>query len=313
MLKGSVVMAQNDRFTTVAEKLISAVNAADVQAIQKLFNPEMQKAVPEDKTREFVTSLLQANGKITKLGEVRIDGRTARFPLTFERGTLDMVLTLDDQGLIAGLLVVPSTPDLPVPERNTTLLSLPFRGEWFVFWGGATQEQNYHVNTRNQRRAVDFVMCDPQGKSHRGEGKNNEDYYCYGKEILAPAAGTVVTAIDGVPDNPPGSLNPYSGVGNCLILRHAGVEFSVLAHLQPRSLRVKVGDQVKAGQVLGKCGNSGNSSEPHLHFHTQNTAVLQDGTGFAPYFRSVRVTREGKVKVEPDYTPVRGDRIQSAQ
>jgi murein DD-endopeptidase MepM/ murein hydrolase activator NlpD len=190
-------------------------------------------------------------------------------------------------------------------------MRLPFRGEWYVFWGGDNAKVNYHVGTRNQRRAADLVIYDSSGKSHRGDGKKNEDYYCYGQELLAAADGTVVTAIDGVPDNVPGSMNPYSVVGNCLIIEQGPHEYSVYCHFQPGTQRVKKGDAVKQGQVLGLCGNSGNSSEPHLHFHMQNTAVLQDATGFAPYFLDVTCRREGKTLTESEYTFLRGDRIQT--
>jgi len=103
-------------------------------------------------------------------------------------------------------------------------------------------------------------------------------------------------------------MNAYSAVGNCVIIRLAKHDYAVLAHLAPHSFRVKVGDKVKPGQVLGKCGNSGNSSEPHLHFHLQNTAALQDGTGFPAYFRGARVIRDGKAMLEKEYRPIKDDR-----
>jgi len=104
-------------------------------------------------------------------------------------------------------------------------------------------------------------------------------------------------------------MNPFSAVGNCVVLEQAEHEFSILAHLLPYSIQVKPGEAVKAGQVLGRCGNSGNSSEPHLHFHLQNAAVFQDGTGFAPYFQKVRLTRGGKTTVEAEWTPLKDDRV----
>ena len=306
-----LLMVQSDRFARIAEKLVDAINSDDQKTIQMLAAPVLQQALPEAKAREFFRDVIRQRGKIKKIGEPQLTGNTARIRLTGERGDWEMRLTLDDKDLINGLYIIPAEPEIAVPARNKTAMRLPFREEWSVFWGGATAEQNYHVNTRNQRRAVDLVIRDAEGKSHRGDGKVNEDYYCYGKEILAPADGTVITVIDGVPDNAPGSMNSYSAVGNCIIIEHAALEFSVLAHTQPYTIKVKRGDKVKLGQVLGKCGNSGNSSEPHLHFHLQNTAVLQDGTGFTPYFQQVRVTRDGKTTVEQEYTPVRGDRIRS--
>ncbi|MBI4604634.1 MAG: peptidoglycan DD-metalloendopeptidase family protein [Planctomycetes bacterium] len=304
---------ETDRHARVAEKLASAINADDQEAIQALFAPPMQDALPAEKAGPFFRGILREHGKIAKVGAPRGEGAAGRMPLIFERGKLDLRLVLDDADRITGLEVVPPEKDGPVPERSSVPMRLPFEGEWLVFWGGATEEENYHVKTRSQRRALDLVIADEKGKSHRGDGKRNEDYYGYSKEILAPADGTVVTVIDGVPENEPGSMNPFSAVGNCVILRHAEREHSVLAHLQPGSIKVKAGQKVKRGQVLGRCGNSGNSSEPHLHFHLQDAAVLQDGTGFAPFFQAVQVTRDGKTGLKVEHSPRRGERVRAVR
>jgi murein DD-endopeptidase MepM/ murein hydrolase activator NlpD len=191
-------------------------------------------------------------------------------------------------------------------------MQLPFRGEGFVFWGGDNEKVNYHVVAPGQRRAADLIIKGADGKSYKDTGKRNEDYYVYGQQILAAAPGTVVTAVDGVPDNVPGSLNPLCAVGNCLIIDQGSGEFAVYAHLQPGSLRVKRGEQVQQGQLLGLCGNSGNSSEAHLHFHVQDKATLQDGVGISPYFTNVRCRRGDATLPDAEYTFLQGDRIHSA-
>src|SRR4029079_12590680 len=142
----------------------------------------------------------------------------------------------------------------------------------------------------NQRFALDLLGIGADGKTKRGDGTRNEDYYAFNRDVLAPADGTVIEVVDGVRDNPPGSLNSYSAVGNCVLIQHRGDEVSVLAHFQRGSIVVKAGDSVKRGQLLGKCGNSGNSSEPHLHYHLQNSPVLQDGLGIKCVFQKVVVT-----------------------
>ncbi len=191
-------------------------------------------------------------------------------------------------------------------------MQLPFRGEWCVFWGGDNEKVNNHVSVRGQCRAADLIIRDADGLSHKGTGRRNEDYFVYGKEILAAAPGTVVTAIDGVPDNEPGSMNPLCAVGNCLIIDQGSHEYAVYAHLKPDSLRVRRGDKVRTGQVLALCGNSGNSSEPHFHFHLQDNAVLQDGAGITPYFTNVKSRRGNATRTDAEYTFLQGDRIQSA-
>jgi murein DD-endopeptidase MepM/ murein hydrolase activator NlpD len=190
-------------------------------------------------------------------------------------------------------------------------MQLPFRGEWYVFWGGDNEKVNHHVTVKGQCRAADILIMDHDNSSHKGSGQQNEDYYAYGKQILTAGAGKVVTAIDGVPDNVPGSMNPLCVVGNCVIIDQGQNEYALYAHLQPGSVRVHRGDAVGQGQVLGLCGNSGNSSEPHLHFHVQDSAVLQDGAGLTPYFTGVTCRRGDSTLADAEYTFLKGDRIES--
>lgn len=300
-----------DRFSRVADRLKTAMNADDQSGIQTLFAPAMVSALPPARSSEFFRGLIRDAGKVTRIGPPRSLTNPAVLRMTFERGQFDLTLTLDSSDKIIGLFIRPSVPDLPVPERNATTLHLPFGGAWLVHWGGATEAQNYHVVSRAQRRALDLVQTDAQGKTHRGDGTKNTDYFCYGQPILAAGEGMVVMAVDGVPDNAPNKPNSLLAVGNCIVIQHKSDEFSVYAHLQPGSLRVKVGERVTAGQTLGLCGNSGNSTEPHLHFHLQNTFVFADATGFAPHFQNVRLTRAGKTTLAADVSPVKGDTIRN--
>ncbi|MDB6054006.1 MAG: Peptidase, family, partial [Verrucomicrobiales bacterium] len=186
---------------------------------------------------------------------------------------------------------------------------LPFKGKWLTFWGGDTRELNHHHDVPAQTFAFDLLGVDEEGKTHRGDGSKNEDYFCFGREILAPADGVVVEAIDGVRDNSPGSMNPYCLVGNCVIIQHRTNEFSVLAHFQRGSVAVKAGESVKRGQLLAKCGNSGNSSEPHLHYHLQHSPIFQDALGIKILFQKIALTKDGKTETKINYSPVKGDII----
>src|SRR5262249_19141843 len=196
-----------------------------------------------------------------------------------------------------------------VPEKNQTKLALPFHGRWFVFWGGDTPELNYHHDSIPQRFAFDLLGVGPDGKTHKGEGSRNEDYYAFGREVLAPADGVVTEVIDGVRDNVPGSMNPLSALGNAVFIQHSKHEVSVLAHFKQGSINVRAGDAVKKGQVLGLCGNSGNSSEPHIHYHLQNTPVIQEATGIKCYFAEIELEKEAKKTTQRSYSPVKGDII----
>ena len=90
---------------------------------------------------------------------------------------------------------------------------LPFEGEWYVFWGGRTPEQNYHVVSRSQRFSYDMLVM-RDGKSHVNDGKALTDYHCFGQPILAPAAGRVARVVDGLPDQQIGSTDARSSSDN---------------------------------------------------------------------------------------------------
>jgi murein DD-endopeptidase MepM/ murein hydrolase activator NlpD len=313
---GASAPSSAQRFTRVANKLIQAINRDDSAAIQAMFDAEMQRALPPAKADPFFRGLVTAQGKLKKAGAPRVTGDTAVMRVTAERGAWDFEITLGATDKVASLAVTPpgsgpAVASTAVP-RSRTRMQLPFRGEWYVFGGGDTEAANHHVAVRGQRRAADLVVKGAGDLSHKGTGRRNEDYFVYGKEILAAASGTVVTAIDGVPDNKPGSMNVLCAVGNCLIIDQGSNEYAVYAHLKPGSLRVHRGDKVRTGQVLGLCGNSGNSSEPHLHFHLQDSAILQDGAGITPYFTNVKCRRGDATLTDTEYTFLQGDRIQPA-
>jgi murein DD-endopeptidase MepM/ murein hydrolase activator NlpD len=127
-----------------------------------------------------------------------------------------------------------------------------------------------------QRFAIDWVKAGADGRTFTGDMKNNKSYLAYGVDALAVADATVVAVKDGIPENVPGPTSRAVPItletvgGNHVVLDLGGGRFAFYAHLQPGSLRVKPGDRVKTGQVLGLVGNSGNSTEPHLHFHIRN-------------------------------------------
>lgn len=210
----------------------------------------------------------------------------------FERGSgpLWVQWTVDKTGLVLGLLVTPA----PVPaasaseERQTrTPLRLPFQGDWFVTWGGRSVFENYHAVAPDQRFATDFLVV-RDGQTHTGDPSQNESYFCFGLPVLAPGDGVVVDAADGVADNAPGQLNGEQPLGNHVVIDHGSGEFSFLVHLQRGSVAVGPRQRVEAGQRLGTCGNSGHSSEPHLHYHLQDTAEYQRGNGLPAQFLGYR-------------------------
>jgi hypothetical protein len=308
----STIVCQNafaedaDSYTKVANHLVELINASDYAGIEKLFDKDMSAALPLDKATEFFSGMAAQYGKIQKLDEPKRKAGWTVFPAYAERGLMDMSIALGDDGKIAGLYFKPrAASSKPAPKQHTEL-SLPFKGKWLVFWGGDTKKLNHHHDVPAQKFAFDILGVDEKGETHSGDGTKNEDYYCFGRELLAPADGVVVEAIDGVRDNTPGSMNPYCLVGNCVVIQHRTNEVSVLAHFQRGTVAVKAGDAVKRGQLLGKCGNSGNSSEPHLHYHLQDSTIFQDALGIKCVFEKVTLA-DGTSKSK--YSPVKADVI----
>lgn len=194
---------------------------------------------------------------------------------------------------LAGLTKRPAATEF-LDYQTQTALHLPFAGEWYVYWGGRSVARNKHALARDQRFAYDFLILarGRSGQSYRGSGENNTDYYCFGQPVYAPADGGVVRAENELPDNTPGEMNPKAVLGNCVILDHGCGEFSFFAHFRHGTVVVRAGERVRCGQLLAQCGNSGNSSEPHLHYHLQNTSVPFRGDGLPAFF--VEYVADGK-------------------
>jgi murein DD-endopeptidase MepM/ murein hydrolase activator NlpD len=278
-------------------------------SIFAMFAPVMQNGLPLDKTTNFFTALQSRAGKIMQREFVKYEQVSfASYKSKFERAMLAINISIDANSKINGLFVKPYADDaLPKIERNTTKLILPFKDEWTVFWGGDTKELNYHVSHPAQKNAFDIIIMNVSGKSFKTDGRTNEDYYAFGKELIAPCDGEVVLVVDGVKDNIPGELNPVYVPGNTVIIKTAKNEYLFFAHFKQRSIKVMQGEKVKQGQLLGLCGNSGNSSEPHLHFHIQNTENMNVATGVKCYFDQILVNGELKT----DYSPIQSEKIRS--
>jgi murein DD-endopeptidase MepM/ murein hydrolase activator NlpD len=299
----------DNEYVTIARKLIRYINADDQDKIHQMLASTLRGGFPEAKARVYFRNILAQRGKLVRVKDSVVNNYGGGVQVEAERGDWNFALTLDRKGLIASLNITPLGPLIALPERNKTPMRLPFDKECYVSAGGATATLNHHVNNRTQRNALDFTIRDAKGNTYTGEGKENKDYYIYGMDILAPADGTVVMVVDGIPDNKPGTGSGFHAGGNCIMIKFSESEFGVLAQLMPGSITVKVGDAVKAGQPIAKCGNSGNAGEPHLHFHLQNLPVMPEAFGFEPCFQDIRVTRDLKVRIEKDYSPIRGDTV----
>jgi murein DD-endopeptidase MepM/ murein hydrolase activator NlpD len=155
-------------------------------------------------------------------------------------------------------------------------LVFPLKGYFMVINGWVTDRGH---SEWSQHFAYDITgLGTPRLDLIKSNGETNDDYLGWGREVLAPAGGVVLYARNDVGDNPkPGTVDPdalaklpdamWAVGGNCVVIDHGNGEFSFLAHMQHGSVRVKKGDRLEQGAVIGLLGNSGNSQAPHLHYH----------------------------------------------
>lgn len=182
--------------------------------------------------------------------------------------------------------------------RSKINYSLPFEGEWTVINGGIEKEYSHSWNVPTQRYAYDFVMMNDEGKTYKGDNPADiAAYECYGKNVLAPADGLIVKIGNECTD---GKIMLQGNVemtaedirGNYIVIEHTDKEYSFIGHMKPGSICVSVGDEVFAEQVIGKCGNTGNSSEPHIHFHVQDGPDFFTAAGVPITFRDISVSEQ---------------------
>jgi urea transporter len=156
---------------------------------------------------------------------------------------------------------------------------LPFFGEWKVSQGF----EGKHTHKSDWKYAWDFVSIDDEGKEFKDEGLKPEDYYCYDLPVTAPLDGEVVKVVDKIIDNPIGEVNLDKNWGNTIVLKHSNDFYSAISHIKEGTFKVKVGDRVKKGTILARCGNSGRSPFPHIHFQFQLTDKIGEKTFKYPF------------------------------
>ena len=150
-------------------------------------------------------------------------------------------------------------------DRITPQPNLPFIGEWTVY-------QSFEGEWTHQgswKYAYDFVITDTNQQTYQNQGLSLTDYYCFEKPILSPIGGTVIDAYDGYKDNPIGAVDKHHNWGNYIIIYSPFGYYVEISHLQEQSLKVQKGQTVTTGMVLGNCGNSGYSPQPHIHMQLQ--------------------------------------------
>jgi hypothetical protein len=176
---------------------------------------------------------------------------------------------------------------MPVPYpagdgEPVAMVRPPMDGPIIVGWGGDAVSTNYHAKHPDQRWAYDLLIA----PGFVGT-ENNADFGCWGQPVFAPIGGTVVIAEDESPDQDPGIPDPtvHNPCGNEIAIQMPTDTFLIICHLQSGSISVAPGDVVTEGQPIGRCGNSGHTSEPHVHIHHQRQDPTLYPFGFAEGLR----------------------------
>ena len=177
-------------------------------------------------------------------------------------------------------------------------LRFPLRGGTFhVGQGGASAIVNHHFAHPSQRYALDIVKLYRSGVRALGLYPGEPDQFAiWEAEVVSPCEGVVREVVDGLPDHAPPARDPGHPAGNHIVLDCDGATV-ILAHLQEGSICVRRGDSVQAGQMLGRVGNSGNTTEPHLHVHAE-----RGGSGIPMRFDGRFLVRNDVVRVRVGVT-----------
>ncbi len=299
------------RFATVAERMVDAINRGRYASIRDDFGPAALARLSEERTQTVFANLRQRVGKVERLDAPWVqDPHTAVFPVSFERGVLGLKLALDDGGKIAGLWILPYATAFPDLGDHRTQLTLPYGGRWCVLWGGDSRDSSKYYGNRARHHAREFVIADRYGRTYVEEGAENKNFFAYGRPVVAPAEGKVVAVVDGVEDNRPGSPNAFAGLGNMVVIQHATNEVSVIGHLMNESIVVKTGQVVAVRQPIARCGNSGDSTQPSIYYHLQDSPLPDTGSGYRPRFGNVLVWEQGRGRVIAMHTPARGEYVE---
>ena len=215
---------------------------------------------------------------------------------------------LDDKGEPHAVVLAP----LAVSAERPIVVEPPLRGEWIA--GDSVNNGPDAAHRRavmvddghawiSQRYAIDWVQyatVDGKRTTWKGPEDKNESYFCWDKPITSVADGTVVDASDGMLENVPHSgrhvveINFNNAAGNHAVIEIAPHRYVLYAHMRPGSVKVKTGDKVTLGQVIGHVGNTGSSEEPHLHMHIDDKPSFLGGNGVP--FAFTRGTASGPVE-----------------
>lgn len=189
-----------------------------------------------------------------------------------------------------------------VVRRAPALLSPPLKGEGYLNANGCCDRSPHTRALLNvdgvpwlaQRFAIDWIRADDQGRIFVGDWQDNDSWVVFGDPVHSASGGKVVETLNTMPENTPPTpatdLTPETALGNHVIVDMGDGRFALYAHLQPGSVTVDVGDRVRPGQRLGRVGNTGSSTAPHLHFHVTDGPSAVGSNGLPYEFKKFLLT-----------------------
>ncbi len=186
-------------------------------------------------------------------------------------------------------------------------IRVPFNGSWSCTQG----VDGRHTHKGPWKHAFDFEVISPDGKLHDDSGEDVASYYCWKLPVLACADGRVVRVINDVIDNKIDEINVVQNWGNLVIIEHSPGIYSKVCHLAKNSVKVHEGEHVRAGDVVGLCGNSGRSPRPHIHFQMQATARVGAPTIYSE-FHDV-ILRDNDLSLKSVFVPEEGQRFKAIE
>jgi len=260
------------------EAAVELFSSGDVEGLYDEFHESVQALISLEEMLDLYDQIIG----VAPLGD-RVDyrslaaGQLVYYAATYEWNTLvlSFMFGFHADGSILALSIGQATDPLPDPNPaydSAVQFQIPLPCLTYVVWGGRDELHNYHTYYAPNAYAYDFLVW-KDGATCDNPCATNEDYYIFGLPILAPADGVVVDALNDRPDMTPGEMDPSIPEGNHVTLEVAEGEYVIMGHMQEGSVAVEVGDPVTAGQQLGRVGNSGNTTEAHLHIHLQDQAA----------------------------------------
>jgi hypothetical protein len=183
-------------------------------------------------------------------------------------------------------IYIPAMFTYPAANESITI-ELPVSGKWMAKHAGSSELVNYHCAYKAQMYDIDIVKINDDREFFTAAGNQLLDYYTMGASIFSPVDGTIINIVDSLPNAditfmPMDTINP---AGNHVVIEFEPDRYIFLAHLDKQSVKVNIGDQVNTGDLIGKAGNSGNTSWPHLHLHIQDKQIIDNKNAIGFPFR----------------------------